>query len=267
MSYNLLGIKTIKKNNKDICAIAKSNFFDEKYYIEQNKYNIINISPAAHYYYIGWKNGLNPSDQFDGDAYLAIYPDLYSAGICPLVHYISAGQKEGRIKFSVAESKAMRVTEDDINMITQLHTTSKTVLLISHELSLTGAPRALLNMAVAVKKAGMVPVIISNKHGELLEEIEKQGILCKIDINLLNLSSEKHPILQNYVSQFDIILFNTIVTAMLVTKMCNISAQKICWIHEGYIGYNSFPNNSQLLDAFSSYNRVFVVGEYAKGKT
>ncbi len=47
----------------------------------------------------------------------------------------------------------------------------------------------------------------------------------------------------------------------------DISAQKICWIHEGYIGYNSFPNNSQLLDAFSSYNRVFVVGEYAKAIT
>ncbi|MDK4689421.1 hypothetical protein [Kingella negevensis] len=41
----------------------------------------------------------------------------------------------------------------------------KKILLISHELSLTGAPRMLFNAALAIRQAGWEVVILSTQDG------------------------------------------------------------------------------------------------------
>ena len=87
-----------KVKNKDLKKIEKSKFFDEKYYIKtypevKNKI----ISPALHYLLIGWKEGKNPSANFNTNFYLEINDDVKKANINPLLHYLSSGKKEARI--------------------------------------------------------------------------------------------------------------------------------------------------------------------------
>ena len=55
-----------------------------------------------HYLVYGWQNGKNPSAGFDGNMYLAVYPDVEKASVCPLVHYLKKGYNEDRESFPVS---------------------------------------------------------------------------------------------------------------------------------------------------------------------
>ena len=50
-----------------------------------------------HYMTCGWREGRRPSASFDGEAYLAAYPDVRAAGVNPLAHYLRHGRLEGRV--------------------------------------------------------------------------------------------------------------------------------------------------------------------------
>lgn len=71
--------------------------FDEKWYqrhypesleYPEDSYN--------HYINIGWKKGYDPSPYFSTEQYLKKNPDVKNSGKCPLIHYLSDGEKEGR---------------------------------------------------------------------------------------------------------------------------------------------------------------------------
>ena len=72
--------------------IANSSLFDKEWYIKtynlEEKYRSI---PEKHYYFIGWKLGYNPSEDFDGKYYLSFNQDVKSN---PLFHYEIFGKKE-----------------------------------------------------------------------------------------------------------------------------------------------------------------------------
>ena len=52
------------------------------------------MSPIKHYLKFGWKEGRNPSAEFNGNEYLNKRSDVRVAGICPLVHYIKFGKEK-----------------------------------------------------------------------------------------------------------------------------------------------------------------------------
>ena len=91
-----------KKNyneKRQIEIVKNSPLFDAKWYLAQNPdVKAKKIGAAKHYVKYGWKEGRNPSPDFDGNAYLNTYPDIRN--ICPLVHYEICGKKENRNKFS-----------------------------------------------------------------------------------------------------------------------------------------------------------------------
>ena len=59
---------SLKKDNK---IIRKSGFFDEKYYLLNNPdVRFIDTDALNHFMTIGWKEGRNPSAQFDLSFYL-----------------------------------------------------------------------------------------------------------------------------------------------------------------------------------------------------
>ena len=75
--------------------IKKSGLFDIDYYFSQNEdLKKIKIDPIKHYLKIGWKEGRNPSANFNTNAYLSKRFDVKFAKICPLVHYIMFGKNE-----------------------------------------------------------------------------------------------------------------------------------------------------------------------------
>lgn len=92
--FHLLNKK--KYNEKrQIEIVKKSPLFDAKWYLAQNPdVRARKIGAAKHYVKFGWKEGRNPSPDFDGNAYLYVYADIHN--MCPLVHYILHGAKEKR---------------------------------------------------------------------------------------------------------------------------------------------------------------------------
>lgn len=100
--FYLLGIPCFKQDvvqeiNDDVKLLLGSNFFNLKYYQEQSSYVPQNVIEACeHYLNKGWKLGLNPSSVFDTSFYLCDNPDVKDSGICPLLHFIKEGNKQGR---------------------------------------------------------------------------------------------------------------------------------------------------------------------------
>lgn len=79
---------------KIIERIKKFNLFDEEFY--ENNYDCEGISnPLLHYVYIGHKKGNKPNNQFDGEFYSKIYPNVAKSGIDPFFYFVLYGIEEG----------------------------------------------------------------------------------------------------------------------------------------------------------------------------
>jgi hypothetical protein len=57
------------------------------------------VDPLAQYDQSGWKEGRDPSVNFDTKAYLAAYSDVAAAHVDPLEHFQKFGLAEGRSPF------------------------------------------------------------------------------------------------------------------------------------------------------------------------
>ncbi len=92
---------------KNVKLIERSPLFDKRWYslffpdLEESGKN-----PAAHYLDFGWQVGINPSTQFNTDAYLQEHPDIKQVGINPLLHYERHGRKEGRLIKAATDSES-----------------------------------------------------------------------------------------------------------------------------------------------------------------
>ncbi len=79
-----------------------SGYFDENYYLQNNLevaaiVNVGIINALDHYIKYGAQEGRNPSALFESARYLKENPDVFLAGVNPIVHWIRSGRKEGRI--------------------------------------------------------------------------------------------------------------------------------------------------------------------------
>lgn len=70
-----------------------------------------------HYLEHGWKEGLDPSASFCASSYLQANPDVRSSGVEPLTHYLSSGEAEGRVAFSLADTEITASGSDWLNEI------------------------------------------------------------------------------------------------------------------------------------------------------
>lgn len=239
----------------DYRTIYKSKLFDKKYY--RKRYGKDNINNTIdHYLHIGFKLGYNPSKQFDNDYYLTTNTDILKANMNPLFHYELWGKFEGR-KTSVILNKHIPYA---------INTNANSVLLVSHELSLTGAPIALLNMAKILKKNGYNPVILSPTHGELEEELKNNHIKYIIEPYLMIKSYKQDDNFITFLNSFSTILFNTIDT-LKYAQYIDTNNKKICWVHEGEFGYKCAEAAFDIQKSFNNINEVYSVGNYSKSFT
>jgi hypothetical protein len=63
------------------------------------------VNPLTHYDTYGWKEGRDPSANFDNELYLLHNPDVKAANVDPLYHYLQYGQAEGRQTYAAIGSK------------------------------------------------------------------------------------------------------------------------------------------------------------------
>ena len=86
-----------KGKDKNYILIARSKYFDKKWYLKQNMdVKKAGMDPIVHYMKFGWKEGRNPSIFFDNDIYLYLNPDVKKAKMNPLIHYLRYGIIQNR---------------------------------------------------------------------------------------------------------------------------------------------------------------------------
>ena len=85
--------------------LSKSEYFDTSYYGQQVQRLQVRLPKDlfGHYETVGWRFGLDPHPLFSTNGYLSENPDVWKAGVNPLVHYEEWGKDERRTVVSVAE--------------------------------------------------------------------------------------------------------------------------------------------------------------------
>ncbi|WP_428391957.1 glycosyltransferase [Lichenicoccus sp.] len=103
------------------------------------------------------------------------------------------------------------------------------VLFVSHELSLTGAPRMLLYAAKVVLQAGGFPVIVAREDGPLRQEITEAGIVTILDASL----GQNHFLFERFARNFDLAVVNTIALSAVIRQLSAIeNLRTVWWLHE-----------------------------------
>lgn len=86
-----------KRAMEERILILKSGLFSPFFYLTIHPdVKESGADPLSHYCKYGWKEGRNPSLEFDTKDYLRRNPDVARVRINPLLHYIKSGKKEGR---------------------------------------------------------------------------------------------------------------------------------------------------------------------------
>ena len=131
-------------------------------------------------------------------------------------------------------------------------------LLISHELSMTGAPLALLNMAKVLEESGKCPIIVSPFDGPLRQEFQKDSFLL-----IAPIFSEPELIYKAH-KLFSFIVANTAVVAPVLSLLNGTNTPVLWWIHEAHMTYN-FYSDLRFMPSFLNNNiKVYAVGEWAR---
>jgi glycosyltransferase involved in cell wall biosynthesis len=168
-------------------VIRASDLFDAGDYSARLRL-AADLDPALHYVLVGEWLGHAPSDYFDPDYYGKRYPDIAAAAICRFGHYILHGRSEGRRPLSVAAGLTFSRL--------RLNPLRKTVLIISHEATRTGAPIVAYNVAKKLRhRYNIVALLLVG--GELVEDFND---LCAAVIGPIT-RADWDPIEADYIIQ------------------------------------------------------------------
>lgn len=164
-----------------------------------------------------------PAD-FVGSVYLKLNPDLQAAGVDAASHFLSHGQREGR-RYALPDFAVTRSDRFDAAL--------RTVLLVSHEASRTGAPILSLNLAQTLARKHNVVVLLLG-GGALISAFEATGA------TVLTASSVRgSPFVAQYViaqvcEQFelDFALVNSIESRAVLPALAERFVPTISLVHE-----------------------------------
>jgi len=269
--------------------IKKSNLFDEEYYLLHNPdVRHMDINPLLHYIKFGWVEGRNPGPIFDNNWYLQNYNDVKNAKINPLVHFLKSGMKEGRLPHKNANQSGL-VLKSRVFRIQKLFNKSnknindyflqgdatfdenrETILVVSHEAELTGAPVLAWNIAKNFsQKYNVISLFL--RGGEIIDSFSNVSIQL-IDLNLPSFQLDGElaeriieKLLNNYNVKFAII--NSIVSRGILPALSKNYIPTLHLIHEfaAYIKpQNAFLNaalwaNLTIFSTSMTYENALLV--------
>ena len=94
----LLKIFRIGGAKRNLRLIRSSTLFDPAWYLKNNPdVATARVDPLTHYLQYGGFEGRDPGPGFSSGGYLDTYKDVKQSGMNPLVHYLRYGMKEGRL--------------------------------------------------------------------------------------------------------------------------------------------------------------------------
>lgn len=132
---------------------------------------------------------------------------------------------------------------------------NRPVLLISHELSRTGAPIQLLYLARALEEIGFAPVVFSIKEGQLMEEF----LISNYIVSYPTKGTVDTVWLNTIASLFEIIFANTLALAPFIRFLAPITSKIYWWIHE-----NSYWYKKEFCENIPDFPSLHVLGASPK---
>ena len=112
-------------------------------------------------------------------------------------------------------------------------------LLVSHQFSRTGAPRAVLFLARALFQLhGVRPVVISPADGPMREEFEQEGFPTVVDPHLFSYESYSFAAC-NFVMGFERVVVTSLASYPFIRYFRDIAKHLSWWIHETEAGFTA----------------------------
>lgn len=134
---------------------------------------------------------------------------------------------------------------------------ARKLFILSHELSLTGAPIVLVQAVRILKEAGWQIVVASPEDGVLKEEFLQEGIPVLI---LGDMDSSADWL--RYVSGCDLVLVNTIVPFRQIEQLQGTGLPVLWWLHDAKSGYEDYLRHV-LPETVGDNIHIFSVSQYA----
>lgn len=134
----------------------------------------------------------------------------------------------------------------------------KRILILSHELSMTGAPLAVFYASCILKEEGFLVLVLSPEDGVLKNNYLKKGIPVLIDERIYQEDSWL-----SYAKEFDLVLVNTVVPFMCVEYLEKAVVPAVWWIHDAKEGYEAKMRNV-LPDRLGKMTDLYCVSGYAR---
>ena len=136
----------------------------------------------------------------------------------------------------------------------------KRILVITHQLSRTGAPIVLLDMMRAYQRRGYWLEVIAMMDGELRKDIEEMGVPLKVQEHFLQQSEEFFA----YAGGFDLVVANTLLTFEAVHLLKYLKVPVLWWLHEGRQYFAYFATVLPDFRTLPPNIHVFSVGHYVQ---
>lgn len=131
----------------------------------------------------------------------------------------------------------------------------KRIMLLSHEMTYTGAPNSLLNMAEVLKKHGHMVSVFTLKNGTFEKEFAKKGFRVEI----IHENSFYYPSLSGY----DLIIANTVFCSSFAVKAQSF-APTILYIREAQNLPDIISDCGLSGECVSRAENIICVSEYAE---
>lgn len=165
---------------------------------------------------------------------------------CPItLHNIFRGKKEDNTKFYFP-------TKVEIS-----RKNGKKVYVLTHELSLTGAPIVLTHAVRILKKEGWDVLIVSPEDGVLRDTFLKEGFPVMIQGNM-----DESTEWINVAKKFNLVIVNTIVPFKQIEQLRDLEIPVLWWLHDAKSGYEDYLQ-FVLPDTIGENIHVYSVSQYA----
>lgn len=131
---------------------------------------------------------------------------------------------------------------------------NKRILVITHQLSRTGAPIVLLDMVRRLKSLGYEIDLISMLDGELRSDVEELGIAVEIK----EFFFQEREYFRGMTEGYDLVISNTLITYEVIHVLNGADVPVLWWLHEGerYFDYfaSVLPDFTKLGDSIHVYS-------------
>ena len=197
--------------------------FDTAVYIDQENLPL-DTDARTHYALAGNLSRARLTRDFDSSVYLGTYPDIGRSGYNGLLHFVRAGREEGRMGTASAEPERIQAGGQFPP------NGARSVLVLSHEASRTGAPIVALNLARALGDSYKV-VTWTGKPGPLSADFRAAAtdhiasyVSGTIGDDLLSRLGAEH--------DFAFAIVNSIVSHPMLTLLNRHNIPTLSLIHE-----------------------------------